>query len=131
MNNTWKTSLQYYLIFYFIFDIEGFLFNKLTQLNIKKINTKESNKCSTLILQGLMSYKKFSYTQTQTLGISLPLAGPCYITWNNAFPFPGYWSLTSSFHFKNASSSTTSMSYKFIKKRRSMPDEYKTCTLTL
>lgn len=36
MNNTWKTSLQYYLIFYFIFDIEGFLFNKLTRLNIKK-----------------------------------------------------------------------------------------------
>lgn len=36
MNNTWKTSLQYYLIFYLIFDIEGFLFNKLTQLNIKK-----------------------------------------------------------------------------------------------
>lgn len=32
----WKTSLQYYLIFYFIFDIEGFLFNKLTRLNIKK-----------------------------------------------------------------------------------------------
>lgn len=36
MNNTWKTSLQYYLIFYFIFDIDGFLFNKLTRLNIKK-----------------------------------------------------------------------------------------------
>lgn len=36
MNNIWKTSLQYYLIFYFIFDIEGFLFNKLTRLNIKK-----------------------------------------------------------------------------------------------
>lgn len=30
------TSLQYYLIFYFIFDIDGFLFNKLTRLNIKK-----------------------------------------------------------------------------------------------
>lgn len=36
MNNTWKTSLQYYLIFYLIFDMEGFLFNKLTRLNIKK-----------------------------------------------------------------------------------------------
>lgn len=42
MNNTWKTSLQYYLIFYFIFDIEGFLFNKLTRLNIKKKSTQKS-----------------------------------------------------------------------------------------
>lgn len=38
----WKTSLQYYLIFYFIFDIEGFLFNKLTRLNIKKKSTQKS-----------------------------------------------------------------------------------------
>lgn len=42
MNNTWKTSLQYYLIFYFIFDIDGFLFNKLTRLNIKKKSTQKS-----------------------------------------------------------------------------------------
>lgn len=42
-------------------------------------------------------------------------------TWNSAFPFPGYWSLTSSFHFRNDSSSTTSMSYRFMKKRSSIP----------
>lgn len=87
MNNTWKTSLQYYLIFYLIFDIEGFLFNKLTKLNIKKINTKESNKCSTLILQGLMSYKKFSYTQTQRYFTAISWSLLYYL--KQCFPFPG------------------------------------------
>lgn len=132
MNNTWKTSLQYYLIFYFIFDIEGFLFNKLTRLNIKKNQHKRVKQMFDSNSSRLDAWCLTTSLPTHKhKGISLPLAGPCYITWNNAFPFPGYWSLTSSFHFKNASSSTTSMSYKFIKKRRSMPDEYRTCTLTL
>lgn len=67
MNNTWKTSLQYYLIFYLIFDMEGFLFNKLTRLNIKKNQHKrvkqmfDSNSSRLDVLQEVFLHTKVSH----------------------------------------------------------------------
>ena len=43
------------------------------------------------------------------------------VTWKRAFPLPGCFSLTSSFHLKNASSSTTSVSYNNTNMRSNIP----------